>query len=172
MKSDGVPFAPLWLALWLLTLPALAWLVAVGLLLIGLGVGLALLPLVAGLLHALAAVHVQAELAGVALEVGVGQLGLPPVEAVMHLPEPALLCRGLRRLRGRQRMRMRGPQGEMPEREAQVPAEGLPRGQDHRVQRPAVGTLEVSVLHQGDARVCGADHMVALGHRRGEGAHV
>ena len=47
--------APLWLALWLLTLPPLAWLVAVGLLLIGLGVGLALLPLVAGLLHALAA---------------------------------------------------------------------------------------------------------------------
>src|SRR5262245_37819094 len=48
--------APLWLGLWLATLPALAWLAGVSLTLVGLAAGLALLPLLAGPLFALAAV--------------------------------------------------------------------------------------------------------------------
>jgi len=47
--------APLWLLLWAVTLPALAWLLFAVLGLILLGVGLALLPLAAGLLSVLAA---------------------------------------------------------------------------------------------------------------------
>src|ERR671912_2873721 len=60
----------------------------------------------------------------------------------------------------------------MPDGEAQVPAECCPRGLNDRVQRPAVGTLEVPILHQSDARIPGPDHVVALGHRRGEDAHA
>ena len=50
----------------------------------------------------------------------------------------------------------------MPEHEPQVPAERLPGGLDHGMKRPAVGTLVVAVLHQGDARIGGPQHVVAL----------
>jgi Pup amidohydrolase len=89
--------APLWLALWALTLPALLWLVAASLALIVLGLSLGLLPLLAGLGGALAAgVRRLAPRAGAALARGMSRLLRGP-ERLAHLllNDPAALVRHL-----------------------------------------------------------------------------
>ena len=50
----------------------------------------------------------------------------------------------------------------MPEDEAELVAEARPQLIHDRVRLAAVGTLEVAVLDQGDGRVVGSAHVVAL----------
>jgi proteasome accessory factor A len=95
--SAKLALAPLWLAVWAATLPALGWLVLVSLALVASGLALALLPLAAGLLFALAAgLRGLAPRAGVALGSAARALARTPERVTARVArDPGALMRRL-----------------------------------------------------------------------------
>jgi hypothetical protein len=96
-------------------------------------------------------------------------------EQGVHLPEPALRAGRLGRFGGAGGVRMDLAQREVPVRELQPWTEGLLHRLDDRIGRPAVGALEVAILHERRGRVGRTGDVVALGKRQGQartmGAH-
>src|SRR5215213_789417 len=95
--------------------------------------------------------HVEPELLRVADEVLVGQrAALRAEERVVHLPEPALRRRGLRRLRGAQRVRVLRRDREVSEDEADAALHPRADALERRDRVAAVRALEVAVLDEVD----------------------
>src|SRR5262245_54248442 len=86
----------------------------------------------------------------------------------MHLPEFALRARALGGLRGQQRVRVDFFQREMAESKTHAPCESLQQQLDRRRGQLAVRAFEVAVLHDDDASVLRAKHVVDRAHGLGE----
>src|SRR5829696_5558901 len=109
---------------------------------------------------------VEAHLSGVTLEVGVLQ---PPVrleEAVVHLPEAALSCGGLRGLGRGLDVGVDAGKREGAEDETQAVAETPPQPPDDGVGPHRVGAVVVAELDEGYGGVLRSAHAVCLAYGR------
>ena len=108
------------------------------------------------------ALEIQPQLFGDVRDLAGCELVLVGQQAVVHLPELALVSRSLHRFRGDLRARVDVVEGQVPPHVAHVVAKRGQQLANHRLRQAAVRTLEVPVLDERDGGVVGTADVVAL----------